>query len=240
MQQIALHKAESRGHADHGWLQARHTFSFASYMDPERTHFGVLRVLNDDIVAPGMGFGLHPHENMEIITIPLSGALQHKDSMGHTATIRKGDVQVMSAGTGIRHSEMNPDTTLPVSLLQIWLFPNKRDVAPRYQQITLRPEDRQDRFEQILSPKEDDAGVWIHQNAWFHLGAFNRRTALQHALRDASNGAYVFVITGSCTVNGTSLRPRDGVGLRALPLLDFSSIEPGTELLLMEVPMQLD
>jgi redox-sensitive bicupin YhaK (pirin superfamily) len=175
MTQTVLHRASTRGDANHGWLKSRHTFSFANYYDPERMHFGAIRVINDDIVAPGMGFGTHPHDNMEIISIPLEGDLEHKDSMGNTTVIRHGDIQVMSAGTGIKHSEYNKNDDSPVKFLQIWVFPNKRGVTPRYDQITLNTEDRKNRFQQILSPSSEDDGVWIHQNAWFHMSDLDKR-----------------------------------------------------------------
>jgi len=167
MKNTVLHKANTRGHADHGWLNAYHSFSFASWYNPDRVQFGMLRVLNDDTVAAGMGFGTHPHDNMEIITIPLEGDLAHKDSMGNAATIKTGDVQVMSAGTGIQHSEFNPNADQHTKLFQIWLFPKFRNVEPRYQQITLDKSLEKNDFAQILSPNADDAGVWIHQDACF-------------------------------------------------------------------------
>jgi redox-sensitive bicupin YhaK (pirin superfamily) len=235
-----LHKASTRGHADHGWLNSHHTFSFANYHDPQRMHFGVLRVLNDDTVAAGMGFGTHPHENMEIISIPLEGDLKHADSIGNTTVIRHGDVQVMSAGTGIAHSEYNNSHDAPVKFLQIWVFPNKRNVAPRYGQISLNPEQRHNRLQQILSPDPNDEGVWIHQNAWFHLGTFDRGTTATYGLKDPSNGVYAFVIKGGATINGMSLNERDGLGLWNVEALEIKANSAGTELLLMEVPMQLN
>jgi redox-sensitive bicupin YhaK (pirin superfamily) len=168
-----IHKADSRGKADHGWLLSQHTFSFANYHNPERMHFGVLRVLNDDRVEAGRGFGTHPHDNMEIISIPLEGDLEHKDSMGNTAIIKSGDIQVMSAGTGIMHSEFNKNSDQLVKFLQIWVYPNKRNVTPRYDQITLDKTKSQNKFQQILSPNADDEGIWIHQDAWFHMGTFD-------------------------------------------------------------------
>ncbi|HHW7450235.1 pirin family protein [Pasteurella multocida subsp. multocida] len=159
------HSANSRGNADHGWLKSKHTFSFGHYYDPSRVNFGVLRVINDDFVEGGMGFGTHPHNNMEIISIPLSGDLAHKDSMGNGSIIRNGDIQVMSAGTGVTHSEMNPNADIPVKFLQIWVIPNKRNVEPRYQQITIADNAKPNDFQQILSPNPDDEGVWIHQDA---------------------------------------------------------------------------
>ena len=168
-----LHTSDTRGYADHGWLKSYHTFSFANYHDPERMHFGVLRVLNDDEVAPGRGFGTHPHSNMEIVSIPLEGDLEHKDSMGNTTVINEGDIQVMSAGTGVHHSEFNKNKDRSVKFLQIWVIPNRKDVTPRYDQISIRDMQRNNTFYQILSPNKDDEGVWIHQDAWFHIGDFD-------------------------------------------------------------------
>ena len=165
-----LYRAESRGHANHGWLDSYHSFSFANYYDPEKMHFGALRVLNDDTVAPGMGFGAHPHDNMEIISIPLEGNLRHQDNMGHATVIRKGDVQAMSAGTGIRHSEYNESKENPVKFLQIWIIPDRRQVQPRYSQVTLNEKDRHNKLQQIVSPDGEEGPVRIYQDAWFHLG----------------------------------------------------------------------
>lgn len=239
MENFVLHKAATRGHANHGWLDAHHTFSFANYYDPERIHFGALRVLNDDIVDPGMGFGMHPHDNMEIITIPLEGDLEHKDSMGNTAVIRQGDIQVMSAGTGVYHSEYNKNKDKKVKLLQIWVFPNKRNVTPRYDQITLNADDRKNKFQQIVSPNTEDAGMWIHQDAWFNLGVFDAGREQQYKLHDTQNGVYAFVIKGSVTINGQALDTRDGLGIWNTEMLNIKSLEPDTELLLMEIPMQI-
>jgi redox-sensitive bicupin YhaK (pirin superfamily) len=239
MENFVLHKADTRGHANHGWLDAHHTFSFANYYDPERIHFGALRVLNDDIVDGGMGFGMHPHENMEIISIPLEGDLEHKDSMGNSAVIRHGDIQVMSAGTGVYHSEFNKNKDKKVKLLQIWVFPNKRNVTPRYDQITLNPLDRKNKFQQLVSPNPDDAGMWIHQNAWFNLGTFDSEMEEQYKLHDAKNGVYAFIIKGSATINGQSLSARDGLGIWNTEVLTIKTLEPDTEVLLMEVPMQI-
>ena len=234
------HKANSRGHADHGWLNSHHTFSFANYYDPERMHFGVLRVLNDDRVAPGKGFGTHPHENMEIISIPLEGDLEHKDSMGNVAVIRKGDIQVMSAGTGITHSEFNRNPDKEVRFLQIWVFPSRRGVTPRYDQITLDASERHNQLQQILSPDPNDAGVWIHQNAWFHLGTFDKGFQTSYAMKDKHNGVYAFVLKGDVTVQGTALNQRDGLGLWDTDAVSVMADSPGAELLLMEVPMQVN
>ncbi|MCA8832723.1 pirin family protein [Hymenobacter pini] len=235
--QTILDKAGTRGHANHGWLNSYHTFSFAGYQNPARVHFGALRVLNDDTVAGGMGFGTHPHDNMEIISIPLSGTLEHKDSAGNHGVIQSGDVQVMSAGTGIAHSEKNHSTTEPVQFLQIWVFPNQRNVTPRYDQQTFRVEDRRNQFQQVLSPNPDDAGVWIHQDAWFHLADFDAGFAAEYQLKKAGNGVYVFVLEGEATVAGQSLGRRDGLGVWDTSTLQVQA-GSATRLLLMEVPMQ--
>ena len=231
-----LHKAATRGDADHGWLHSRHTFSFADYYDPDRVHFGMLRVLNDDFVAAGQGFGTHPHDNMEIISIPLEGDLEHKDSMGNVSVIKRGDVQVMSAGTGITHSEYNRNKDKPVKFLQIWVIPNLRNVEPRYDQITLNVSDRHNKLQQILSPNPDDAGVWIYQKAWFHLGQFDKGFSSDYVLKEKGNGVYAFILSGDVTINNQELNSRDGFGIWDV---DKLSIEANTdaELLLMEVPM---
>lgn len=239
MENIVIHRADTRGHADHGWLDSHHTFSFAHYHNPERMHFGVLRVLNDDVVSEGKGFGTHPHQNMEIISIPLEGDLEHEDSMGNTSVIKHGDIQVMSAGTGVTHSEYNKNADRPVKFLQIWVIPNAHNVSPRYDQITLNPEDRRNKLQQILSPNPGDAGVWIHQNAWFHLGTFDKGTRVDHPLNQTDNGVYAFVIEGSVTINGSELNKRDGMGVWNVGSLEIVANSENTELLLMEVPMQL-
>ncbi len=239
MVNTVLHKATSRGVADHGWLNSHHTFSFANYHNPERMHFGVLRVLNDDIVEQGMGFGTHPHDNMEIISIPLEGDLEHKDSMGNVAIIKHGDVQVMSAGTGITHSEYNKNKDKEVKFLQIWLFPNKSNVKPRYDQITLKQNDRHNKLQQILSPNTNDAGVWIHQNAWFHMGRFDKGLSLKYNLKNKSNGVYAFVINGDFTINEQVLNKRDGLGMWDIDSLDIKANSQSSEILLMEVPMNI-
>lgn len=237
MAQSVLHKASTRGFANHGWLKSYHTFSFAGYYDPSRMNFGALRVLNDDQVQGGMGFGKHPHDNMEIISIPLEGDLEHKDSMGNTTVIRNGDIQVMSAGTGIYHSEYNKNADQQVKFLQIWIFPNKKNVTPRYDQISLLPENRKNKLQQILSPSPDDAGVWIHQNAWFHLGQFDAGLKSSYSIKLSGNGVYVFVLKGSFSLNGTTLETRDGLGIWDTDAFALESLEDGSEILLMEVPM---
>jgi redox-sensitive bicupin YhaK (pirin superfamily) len=239
MNNTVLHKAATRGYANHGWLKSNHTFSFANYYNPERMHFGVLRVLNDDFIDGGMGFGTHPHDNMEIITIPLSGSLAHKDSMGNGTTIKSGDIQVMSAGTGIQHSEFNADAKDPVTLLQIWVIPNKRSVTPRYDQITLNKSDEHNQLNQILSPNANDNGVWIHQDAWFHLGTFDQNKTFNYDLRKKGNGVYAFVIEGSFEINNQSLSTRDALGIWDVSDLNIKSTAANSRILIMDVPMTI-
>lgn len=232
-----LHTADSRGDANHGWLHSKHSFSFASYYNPEKIHFGVLRVLNDDFVAAGMGFGLHPHDNMEIISIPLEGDLAHQDSMGNHTVIKHGDIQVMSAGTGVKHSEMNHNKDKPVKFLQIWVIPNKKDVTPRYDQITLNPANRINTLEQILSPNADDAGVWIHQDAWLHIGKFDLDFATNYKVKKVGNGLYAFVLYGSFEVAGQTLAERDALGITDFDQFELKALTKDAEILLMEIPM---
>jgi len=234
-----IHRANTRGHANHGWLDSHHTFSFAGYYNPDRMNFGVLRVLNDDVVSEGRGFGTHPHDNMEIISIPLEGDLEHKDSMGNTTVIRQGDVQVMSAGTGIYHSEYNKNADQPVKFLQIWVFPNQKDVTPRYDQITLDPDKLHNQLSQVLSPNAEDDGVWVHQNAWFHMGELEAGFETTYKLKDTANGVYAFVIKGDVTLNGQALHQRDGLGVWEVDELMLTA-DSDARVLLMEVPMQLN
>jgi redox-sensitive bicupin YhaK (pirin superfamily) len=236
MANTILHKADTRGNANHGWLNSYHSFSFANYYNPERMHFGVLRVLNDDTVNPGMGFGTHPHDNMEIISIPLEGDLEHKDSMNNVAVIKNGDIQVLSAGTGITHSEYNKNSDKPVKFLQIWVFPNKKNVKPRYDQITLKTEERHNKFQQILSPSPDDEGVWIHQDAWFNLGKFDKDLTTEYNINKKGNGIYAFVLSGDVTINGQKLNTRDGFGIWDTDKIKIHA-DSNMEILLMEVPM---
>ncbi|WP_292010664.1 pirin family protein [Chryseobacterium sp.] len=234
-----LHKADSRGKADHGWLLSQHTFSFANYHNPERMHFGVLRVLNDDKVEAGRGFGTHPHDNMEIISIPLEGDLEHKDSMGNTTVINDGDIQVMSAGTGIMHSEFNKNKDRFVKFLQIWVYPNKRNVSPRYDQMTLDRTKMQNKFQQILSPNANDEGVWIHQDAWFHMGTFENNFQTDYKVKKKRNGVYAFIIKGSAEIAGVPLEERDGFGVWDITDIPVKATSEGTEILLMDVPMTM-
>ncbi|RQO30654.1 hypothetical protein DBR32_07930 [Taibaiella sp. KBW10] len=234
---MIIHKASTRGHANHGWLNSFHSFSFAGYYNPERMHFGALRVLNDDTVAAGNGFGTHPHDNMEIISIPLEGDLEHKDSMGNVSVIRKGDIQVMSAGTGIQHSEYNKNKDQETKFLQIWLFPNKENVTPRYDQLSLNPQDRHNKLQQVLSPNADDEGVWAHQDAWFHMGTFEQGKTADYTLRKKGNGIYAFILKGAFTLNGQALDTRDGMGIWDTDQLSITAQSSDAEILLMEVPM---
>ena len=238
MANTILHKAATRGHANHGWLNSYHSFSFGSYYNPERMNFGALRVLNDDTVDAGMGFGKHPHDNMEIISIPLEGDLEHKDSMNNVAVIKNGDIQAMSAGTGIYHSEYNKDREQRVKFLQIWVYPDTKNVEPRYDQITLNLNDRHNKLQQILSPTPEDEGVWIHQNAWFHLGKFDKGVSTEYKLKAEGNGVYVFVLSGDVKVDDQLLNTRDGYGIWNADKFTITA-ETDAEFLLMEVPMEV-
>ncbi|VXD10623.1 pirin family protein [Marinoscillum sp. 108] len=229
------HTSESRGTAHFGWLQSRHTFSFGRYYNPERVNFGALRVLNDDIVTAGMGFGAHPHDNMEIVSIPLSGDLEHKDSTGNTEVIRTGDVQIMSAGHGLTHSEYNHSKSNEVNFLQIWVLPKERDIEPRYQQITFSPEGRKNQWQTVVAPDNDQV-LWINQDSWFSLADLDARMELAYALKKEGNGVYVFVIEGEVTVNGEELKKRDALGITGAEVINFSATKDA-RLLLIEVPM---
>jgi redox-sensitive bicupin YhaK (pirin superfamily) len=237
MANTILHKAETRGHANHGWLNSMHTFSFANYYNPERMQFGALRVLNDDTVEAGMGFGKHPHDNMEIISIPLEGDLEHKDSMDNVSVIKYGDIQVMSAGTGIFHSEFNRNRDKRVKFLQIWVMPNKKNVTPRYDQITLNSADRHNKLQQILSLSPEDPGVWIYQNAWFNLGQFDKGVSADYTIKAKGNGVYAFILSGDVTINDQQLNTRDGYGLWDVDKISIKA-DTDAEFLLMDVPMK--
>jgi len=231
-----LHKAATRGHADHGWLNSWHTFSFASYNDPLRMHFGELRVLNDDTVSAGMGFGKHPHDNMEIISIPLEGDLEHGDNTGTIAVIKKGDVQVMSAGTGIIHSEKNKNSDKQVKFLQIWIFPNEKNVKPRYDQETFSDKEKHNKLATVVSPMGENEGVNIHQNAWFSLGNLDKDTQLTYTVKQKGNGVYAFLVEGDATINDIVLSRLDGLGITETDMLTIKA-DSQAEILLMEVPM---
>lgn len=233
-----IHKAATRGNANHGWLNAHHSFSFANYHNPERMNFGVLRVLNDDIIQAGMGFGTHPHDNMEIITIPLEGDLEHRDSMGNTAVIKEGEIQVMSAGTGVTHSEYNKNQDKDLKLLQIWLFPRERNLTPRYDQISLKDNEKTNEFYQVLSPNKNDQGVWINQDAWFHIGNFTPGNADTYTIKKEGNGVYAFIIEGEVEINGEKLSRRDAMGIWDTDAFEVKA-STDARVLLMDVPMTL-
>ena len=232
-----IHKAENRGFADHGWLKAAHSFSFANYYSPDKTHFGLLRVLNDDIVAPGMGFGNHGHDNMEIVTIPLKGALAHKDSLGSSGTIEYGEVQIMSAGSGIQHSEFNASAKEEVNLLQIWVFPKQRNITPRYDQRRFDPEKGINKFQLLVSPHESDETMWINQDAYFSLGDIEAGQTLTYEVKKAGNGAYVFVIDGDAGIAEENLTRRDALGIFNTEKFDVKA-NTRSKVLVIDVPME--
>ena len=231
-----FHPASSRGAADHGWLSAKHSFSFANYYNSERVQFGALRVLNDDIIAPGMGFGTHPHDNMEIITIPLDGALEHKDSMNNIGVIEADEIQVMSAGSGVYHSEYNKNKDKSVSLLQIWVFPNKKNVTPRYDQKNIKDLKKVNSFYPIVTPNQNGPGMWIHQDAWFHLGEFDKETRINYNINKKGNGVYAFLIEGSVQIDGESLEKRDALGIWDTEKFELLANQ-NSRILLIEVPL---
>ena len=231
-----LFKASERGDADHGWLKAKHYFSFAGYYDPEKMHFGLLRVLNDDIVEGGRGFPTHPHDNMEIVTIPFTGALQHKDSTGGQGIIKSGDVQIMSAGTGVRHSEFNASKTEEVNLFQLWVFPKKKNITPRYDQRNFSLDDRINKWQVIVSPNETDNALWINQDARFALTKLEAGKEIIYNNAFKSNGVYLVVINGSVTMNDIKLSKRDALGIYDTDSFKITANEDA-ELLAVEVPM---
>lgn len=235
-----LIRASSRGHAYHGWLDTHHTFSFANYYDPNRIHFGALRVVNDDIVTGGEGFGTHPHDNMEIVSIPLYGDLEHKDSMGHTEVIKAGEVQVMSAGSGITHSEYNANEDKPVNFFQIWVFPDKKNVEPRYDQREFDFIHNKNKFVQIVGPKDDpeNTALWIHQNAWFSIGTFDKGTQSDYQIKKKGNGVYAMVVEGEFTVEGQKLHHRDGLGIWDTDNISITADSENARILLIDVPME--
>ena len=232
-----VHRANTRGYADHGWLKTYHTFSFADYYDNSRIRFGLLRVLNDDIVEPGMGFGTHPHDNMEIVTIPLSGALEHRDSTGGGGIINAGDVQVMSAGSGLTHSEFNPSSTEPVNLLQIWVFPKLKDVKPRYDQRTFDVKERENKIQNLVSPDKNNGSLWLNQNTYFSMAKMNKDKELTYNINSKGNGLYIFVIEGKIKIDGEELNKRDGLGLENLESAAVKAADD-SEILFIEVPMK--
>jgi redox-sensitive bicupin YhaK (pirin superfamily) len=232
-----LDHADSRGIADHGWLYSRHTFSFADYHNPERMGFGKLRVINDDIVAPGAGFDTHAHDNMEIISVPIHGSLRHQDSIGNVHVIQTGDIQIMSAGTGITHSEYNASDNESVNFLQIWVRPQERDIPPRYDQKTFDPTGRRNHFQCILSPdKQQQDAMWINQDAWFTLAEFEQEHHDVYSWHAPEHGVYLFVISGRLIAGGEMLSERDGIGISGINTLSIRAITD-SQFLIMEVPL---
>jgi len=231
-----FHLANERGHANHGWLNAYHSFSFASWYDESKVHFGLLRVLNDDTIAPGMGFGTHPHDNMEIVTIPLKGVLEHKDSMGNIGQIKPGEIQAMSAGTGVHHSEYNGSKTEETKLFQIWVFPKVKNIAPRYEQIKFNPEDRKNKFQLIVSPEKSDKTMWINQDAFFSLGDFEKGKSIEYSIKHKGNGAYLMVIEGEIEIDGQKLSRRDALGIYDTDKFSLKA-NSDSEVLMIDVPM---
>lgn len=232
-----LHLAATRGHANFGWLDSYHSFSFGHYYDPERVHFGALRVLNDDTVSAGMGFGKHPHDNMEIVSIPLSGDLHHKDSTGRDEIIREHDVQIMSAGSGIAHSEMNANRDKAVKFLQIWVMPKEQNIEPRYEQKSFKPENRVNQLLTVVAPDNEDA-VWINQDAWFSLGNFTKDFSTSYQLKKSGNGVYIFVLEGSLEIKGQTIGTRDGLGISEIETIDIKA-STNAQIVLIEIPMSL-
>ncbi len=234
-----LYKANTRGTADFGWLQANFSFSFGNYFNPERVQFGMLRVLNDDTIAAGAGFGTHGHANMEIITIPLEGGLMHKDSMGNEGVIRFGEVQVMSAGSGVEHSEMNASKTERAKTLQLWVFPDTEEVTPRYDQKSFDVEQHKNTFVNVVSPKNHNDGnaLWVHQKTFFYLGIFDKNTAVNYPIQITNNGVYLFLIEGEIEINNQILTARDAIGITTTTAIDMK-INSTAKILLIEVPMQ--
>lgn len=233
---LTVHRAGCRGHADHGWLNTWHSFSFASYYNPDRMHFGALRVLNDDTIQAGMGFGTHPHDNMEIITIVLDGELEHRDSMGNGSVIRPGEVQVMSAGTGIQHSEFNHSEVNEASLLQIWVFPDKKNVEPRYGQTKFQEEEMTGKWLTVVSPDGLDNSLWIHQQAWFSLGVFDPDSTIGYQLKKAGNVVYVFLISGEVEIGSETLNQRDALCIEEIDTPVILKTIKKSKILVMEVP----
>ena len=231
-----LHKAADRGHANHGWLDSYHSFSFAGYYDPEKMNFGALRVLNDDTVAPGYGFGKHPHDNMEIVSIPLSGDLHHQDSTGRDKIIKEGDVQIMSAGSGIAHSEKNANHNKEVKFLQLWVFPKLKNIEPRYEQKTFEVDGRKNKWQTVVAP-DDATALWINQDARFTLGNLDQDLDIDYTLHQPENGVYVFLIDGSITIDGHQLGKRDAIGVWEADQFKIKATTDA-QLLLIEVPMQ--
>ena len=235
---IMIHKSESRGHANHGWLDTYHTFSFRMYHEPSRIHFGMLRVLNDDFVIGGAGFGKHNHDNMEIISIPLQGSLAHSDSTGNEGVISTGDVQIMSAGSGIQHAEYNASETELVNFLQLWIIPKEKNIQPRYDQLSFTKEQLRNQLRPIVSATEKEGTLWINQDAELYLGEFDASIEISHDIKSANHGIYLFVIEGSLTIGDITLNKRDGIGIYDTDSV-LATVHKHSKLLLIEVPIKL-
>lgn len=231
-----FYKADTRGHANYGWLDTYYSFSFNRYYDPQRVNFGALRVLNDDTIAAGGGFGKHPHDNMEIVTIPFSGALEHQDSTGHSEVLRPDDVQIMSAGSGIIHSEFNHSKTDACSLFQVWIMPDKRDIKPRYDQKSFNSRNRQNRWQLLVGPDNENGELWINQQARFSRGDFDAATEVKFELKRSGSGLFLMVIEGSVETAGQLLERRDAIGISETSGIDIR-IRENAQLLAIEVPM---
>jgi redox-sensitive bicupin YhaK (pirin superfamily) len=232
-----IHKSENRGIADYGWLYGRHSFSFAEYYDPKKIHFGKLRVLNDDIIQPGKGFGMHPHENMEIISIPIYGSIEHKDNMGNGSIIKPNEIQIMSAGTGIMHSENNPSKIDEGNFLQIWIFPEINDINPRYDQMEFNEVDLKNQFKLLVTPEKNiENTVWINQKAFLSLGTFENDFITNYPINISGNGVYIFVIEGSIQIENEILNKRDAIGISEIDNVNILAKE-NSKVLLIEVPM---
>ena len=231
-----FHPANERGHADHGWLNAYHSFSFADWHDENKVHFGLLRVLNDDTIVPGMGFGTHPHDNMEIVTIPLKGILEHKDSMGNIGQIKPGEIQSMSAGTGVLHSEYNGSKTEETKLFQIWVFPKVKNITPRYEQKTFSLEGRKNKFQTLVSPSKSPDTMWINQDAYFSLGSFEKGRSIDYKINLKGNGVYLMLVEGEIEVEGQKLARRDAIGTWDTDKINIKA-NADSEILAIEVPM---
>ncbi len=233
-----LYPSETRGKAEMAWLKARYSFSFANFYDPERLQFGMLRVLNDDVIGSGMGFGGHPHDNMEIITIPQLGSLKHKDSLGNEGIITTGEIQVMSAGTGVEHSEINASKTEPISLFQIWIFPEIKNAEPRYDQKNIQAALIANKLNTIVKPKgkANENELWINQQAYLSLGEFSENTDLTYTLHSENHGAYIFVIDGTVRVYNEELNKRDAIGVYQTDIVNLS-VSKESKVLLIEVPL---
>jgi quercetin 2,3-dioxygenase len=230
-----FHKAESRGFADYGWLKTKYSFSFANYSNPEKVHFGLLRVLNDDYIGPGEGFGMHPHDNMEIVTIITKGELEHKDSMGHTSIMRQNDVQVMTAGTGIFHSEFNHSKTEPLELFQIWIFTDAKNHTPRYDQKSFDPSLRKNQWQMLVTPAKD--GLYVHQQAWFALSSLHKDQRIDYKFHKKDNGVYIFNVGGRINTLGEAINRRDAIGIWETTSVEIEA-EVDSDILLIEIPMK--